>query len=119
MTRLNYDRARQRQAIQVGGATHTDDAARRVIYLGVPFKAKSVAKALGARWDAHAKHWFCLAGTAAASALLARFRIARSKKRRPSEEVGRGLVALPPAFAVSLSEWLAASSGEDTALGAA
>ena len=76
MTRLNYDRARQRHAVQVGGATHTDDAARRVIYLRVAFKDRLKASRLGARWDAKVKRWFCLAGTTAASALFACFGMA-------------------------------------------
>lgn len=119
MTRLNYTRARQHHAIQVGGATHTDDAARRVVYLRVPFEVKGVAKSLGARWDAQAKRWFCLAGTAAASALLARFRMASQEKRKQPTQPSRDVQTAPAAFAASLSEWLSASFSEDRASGTA
>lgn len=76
MTRLNYNRARKRYAGQIGGAAYTYDAARRVIYLRVPFDDRLKASRLGARWDAKVKRWFCLAGTTTASALFACFGMA-------------------------------------------
>jgi hypothetical protein len=105
MSRLDYEKDRRRRATHVGGASYTNDAARRVIYLNVPFEAKGAAKALGARWDAQEKRWFCLDGTAAASALLAGFRMAHPKKRKVEKRADDGFAAVSAAFAAFAASW--------------
>lgn len=45
----------QDPAQQLGG---TDKAEHKRIYLNVPFSEKNQAKALGAKWDRHAKAWY-------------------------------------------------------------
>ncbi len=119
MSRLDYEKARRWRAAHVGGASYTDDAAKRVIYLNVPFEAKQTAKALGARWDALAKRWFCLAGTAAASALLARFRMARPNKRKVEKRADHDVAAMPVGLAGSRGgwPWLSTSLHNEAALG--
>lgn len=112
MSRLNYEKLRRWRAAHVGGASYIDDAAKRAIHLNVPFEAESTAKALGGRWDAQAKRWFCFAGTAAASALLARFRIARPKKRKAEKRADADVADTPAAFAVSLCGELSAHMRE-------
>lgn len=88
MTGFKYGRLSRERKVRVGGATFTNDAVRRV-YLAVPFEMRGVAKALGARWDAVAKRWFCLLGTEAASALLGRFGRARPRKQRARASTSR------------------------------
>ncbi len=119
MTSLDYEKARRRRAARVGGASFTNDVARRVIYLNVPFEAKGTAKALGARWDAQAGMWFCLAGTTAASALLARFGVTRARQRQEPRPPSQRPVAMTAGFVPSPGEWLPASTREAPVFGAA